>query len=176
MSTTGGVFLLRPTFRAVTVGPSVSTGSFNLALRFVSGVYSGGGGVQNTTRRKTLFPRRDVRFVDDNGYITDQWHRHLQFMYEQKLGGDNAPSLPDVQTTVASVQTAAVAVSGQLSNVVQVVENNAAVQSAATEVLVATAAPGAAQIPPPVLTVPIYVAPPTPATTTPRTRLTETQE
>ena len=145
---------LHLSFAANTVAGRSTGAMFDLSLRFVSGFYS--GYATDTVRKKTLFPRSDVPAVDPaTGRWSEPWYRVMQYIHDVKLGGTDAPTLPQIQSSVASVSDAAINASGSVAAITQFVETNAASQAAATEVLQAASVPGAAQIPPPVLTVPV---------------------
>ena len=159
---------LRPTFTTRAGQARQSSGQFVLTLRFVSGLYGAAASFRSSNSGpKSLLPRRDVDFLDENNKVSVQWYRFLQYQYEKRLGGDLAPSIPDVQTNVVAVQNAATVTATSISAITQVVETNAASAAAAIEVIQNTAAPGAPQIPAPVLTVPepapVSTPTPTPA-------------
>ena len=127
-----------------------------LTIRGVSGVYQ--QGVGNGTSRPN-----DVAWLPsaqtpiglakpDGSVVMDPaWYRAFQHLFEVKLGGRSAPSLPDVVTTVETTQAAAVQSGQQVGALTQQSQANAESLNVARQVLQNNALPGAAQIPPVVL-------------------------
>ena len=127
-----------------------------LTIRGVSGVYQQGVG-NGTSRPNDVawLPSAQTpigRAKPDGSVVMDPaWYRAFQHLFEVKLGGRSAPSLPDVVTTVESTQAAAVQSEQQVGALTQQSQANAESLNVARQVLQNNALPGAAQIPPVVL-------------------------
>jgi hypothetical protein len=130
-----------------------------LTIRGVSGVYQ--QGVGNGTSRPN-----DVQWLPNAqnpvGWVMvggqklpvqfdPVFYRALQHLFEVKLGGRAAPSLPDVVTTVESTQAAAVQNGQQVGALTQQSQANAESLNVVRQVVQNNALVGAAQIPPVVL-------------------------
>ena len=127
-----------------------------LTIRGVSGAYQQGVG-NGTSRPNDVawLPSAQTpigRAKPDGSVVMDPaWYRAFQHLFEVKLGGRAAPSLPDVVTTVESTQAAAVQSGQQVGALTQQSQANAESLNVARQVLQNNALPGAAQIPPVVL-------------------------
>ena len=127
-----------------------------LTIRGVSGVYQQGVG-NGTSRPNDVawLPSAQTpigRAKPDGSVVMDPaWYRAFQHLFEIKIGGRFAPSLPDVVTTVESTQAAAVQSEQQVGALTQQSQANAESLNVARQVLQNNALPGAAQIPPVVM-------------------------
>jgi hypothetical protein len=159
MASTGAVFYVRPYgFTGTSAGRSTGAVLY-LSIRAVSGVYQTSvSSTQSRPNDVAWLPSAQTPF----GFVTingqrypmtpdPAWYRAFQHVFEVKIGGRFAPSLPDVVTTVETAQAAAVQNSQQVGALTQQSQANAESLSVARQVLQNNALPGAAQIPPVVL-------------------------
>jgi hypothetical protein len=127
-----------------------------LTIRGVSGVYQQGVG-NGTSRPNDVawLPSAQTpigRAKPDGTVVMDPaWYRAFQHLFEVKLGGRSAPSLPDVVTTVETTQAAAVQSGQQVGALTQQSQANAESLNVVRQVVQNNALTGAAQIPPVVL-------------------------
>jgi hypothetical protein len=127
-----------------------------LTIRGVSGVYQQGVG-NGTSRPNDVawLPSAQTpigRAKPDGSVVMDPaWYRAFQHLFEVKLGGRAAPSLPDVVTTVESTQAAAVQNGQQVGALTQQSQANAESLNVVRQVVQNNALTGASQIPPVVL-------------------------
>lgn len=127
-----------------------------LTIRGVSGVYQQGVG-NGTSRPNDVawLPSAQTpigRANPDGSVVMDPaWYRAFQHLFEIKIGGRFAPSLPDVVTTVESTQAAAVQSEQQVGALTQQSQANAESLNVVRQVVQNNALTGAAQIPPVVL-------------------------
>lgn len=155
MATTGAVLYIRP-YALAAASAGRSTGAvLYVPIRTTSGIYQ--VGVSETVRGKQLqwlpSAQTPLGYVIVNGkrlpVMMDErtWYRAMDHLFEIKLGGRFAPSLPDVTATVETTQAAAVQSGQQVVALTQQTQANAEVLSVAREVIVNNALVGAAQIP-----------------------------
>ena len=123
--------------------------------REVSGTYQ--VGVSNAQRPNEIAwlpsaqtPLGQVR-PDGRVTIDPAWYRALQHLFEIRLGGRSAPSLPDVVTTVETTQAAAVQSGQQVTALTLQSQANAESLSVVRQVAQNNGLAGADQIPPVVL-------------------------
>ncbi len=159
MASTGAVVYLR-TYEVGGTSAARSSGAVvYLPHREVSGVYQ--VGVSTTAARPNdvaWLPSAQTPFgwVTINGQrypMTPDpaWYRAFQHLFEVRLGGRAAPSLPDVVTTVETTQAAAVQNGQQVTALTQQSQANAESLAVVRQVAVNNALTGADQIPPVVL-------------------------
>lgn len=159
MASTGAVFYVRPyTLTATSAGRSTGAVMF-VSPRFASGVFQTGvSSTQSRPNDVAWLPSAQTPF----GFVTingqrypmtpdPAWYRAFQHVFEVKLGGRSAPSLPDVVTTVESTQAAAVQSGQQVSALTQQGQANAESLNVVRQVVQNNSLVGAAQIPPVVL-------------------------
>lgn len=126
-----------------------------LTLRGVSGPYTGGGSFKfGETRRKSMLPNPDVPWFDSDLKPTAQFFRFVQYLWETKIGGDLAPTLPAVASNATAASSGVAFVTAQQTVLTQAVVTNGESLAATIGATQAAGAPGADQIPPPVLDVP----------------------
>jgi hypothetical protein len=159
MASTGAVFYLR-TYGVAGTTAARSTGAvMYLPIRAVTGVYQTGvSSTQSRPNDVAWLPSAQTPFgfVTINGQSYPMtpdpaWYRAFQHLFEVKLGGRSAPSLPDVITTVESTQAAAVQNGQQVGALTQQSQANAESLNVVRQVIQNNALVGAAQIPPVVL-------------------------
>lgn len=153
MASTNAVLYLRPTLAAATVTNRQTSATLVVALRVLSGIFSAGGGFENSVEgsAKSWLPPPRVPVTDPNtGIMTPEWYRFFRYIVEDRLGGPNAPSIGDVQTNVVSVQDAVTTNVSSVATLTDAVNTNA--QSLQTQIQVSqnNSLAGANQIPPPV--------------------------
>lgn len=116
--------------------------------------YSGGTGVQqsaNAANQKLQLPSSQfIGTVQADGrvMISPDWFRFLHDMFEQRLGGSQGDSIPDISTAVVSTRDQAIAATNGVSSVSQQVNANAQTLAATVQVAQNNSLAGAAQIPP----------------------------
>lgn len=159
MASTGAVFYLRM-YGVAAANAARATGALlYVPIRAVSGVYQ--EGVSSTQTRPN-----DVQWLPNAqnpvGWVMvggqklpvqfdPVFYRALQHLFEVKLGGRAAPSLPDVITTVETTQAAAVQSGQQVSALTQQSQANAESLNVVRQVVQNNALTGSDQIPPVVL-------------------------
>lgn len=155
MASTGAVVYLR-TYGVTGTSAARTTGAVSyLPLRAVSGVFQTGVGA--TTRQNDVqwLPgaQTPIGRVRPDGLVTIDpvWYRALQHIFEVRLGGRAAPTLPDVITTVETTQAAAVQSGQQVSALTQQSQANAESLSVVRQVVQNNSLTGSDQIPPVVL-------------------------
>jgi hypothetical protein len=127
-----------------------------VSVRGLSGVYQ--TGVSNTAARPNdvaWLPSAQTpigRAKPDGSVVMDPaWYRALQHLFEVRMGGRAAPSLPDVITTVETTQAAAVQSGQQVTALTQQSQANAEALSVVVQVAQNNSLTGADQIPPVIL-------------------------
>jgi hypothetical protein len=156
MASTGAVFYVRPYGVAAGMVARTTGVVMYLPIRAVSGVYQTGvGSTQTRPNDVAWLPSAQTpigRAQPDGTVVMDPaWYRAFQHLFEVKLGGRAAPSLPDVVTTVESTQAAAVQNGQQVGALTQQSQANAESLNVVRQVVQNNALVGAAQIPPVVL-------------------------
>lgn len=156
MASTGAVVYLR---RYEVAGSSAGRSSGALVYiphREIAGMYQ--TGVATATARPNdvaWLPSAQTpigRAKPDGTVVMDPaWYRALQHLFEIRLGGRAAPSLPDVITTVETTQAAAVQSSQQVTALTQQSQANAESLAVVRQVAQNNGLTGADQIPPVVL-------------------------
>lgn len=122
--------------------------------------YSGGTGVQQSAsaaNQKLQLPSSQyIGTVQADGrvLISADWFRFLHDMFEQRLGGTQGDSIPDLSTTVISTRTQAIAATNGVAAVSQQVDANAQSLAATVQVAQNNSLAGAKQIPPVIYNVP----------------------
>jgi hypothetical protein len=127
-----------------------------LPIRAVSGVFQ--TGVSSTQARPNdvaWLPMAQTPISRPNArgeqVMDPAWYRAFEHLFNVKIGGRAAPSLPDVVTTVESAQAAAVQNGQQVGALTQQSQANAESLNVVRQVVQNNALVGAAQIPPVVL-------------------------
>ena len=156
MASTGAVFYVRPYAVAAGIAARSTGAVMYLPIRAVSGVYQTGvSSTQSRPNDVAWLPSAQTpigRAKPDGSVVMDPaWYRAFQHMFEVKLGGRSAPSLPDVVTTVENTQAAAVQSGQQVSALTQQGQANAESLNVVRQVVQNNALAGSAQIPPVVL-------------------------
>jgi hypothetical protein len=156
MASTGAVFYVRPYGLTGTSAGRTTGAVLYLPIRAVSGVYQ--TGVSSTQARPNdvawlpLAGTPIGRTKPDGTVVMDPaWYRAFEHLFNVKIGGRFAPSLPDVVTTVESTQAAAVQSGQQVGALTQQSQANAESLNVVRQVVQNNALTGAAQIPPVVL-------------------------
>lgn len=147
MATTGAVLYLRPTLLGVT-GARRSTGAaLVISLRMPSGVFTNAS-IQNSSENqlKAWLPPPRVKLVDDNGLMRPEWYRFFRYIAEDRLGGANGPSVPDVASSLGDVQSAVTTNVGAVNVVAAAVNTNAGVLQSTVEVTKQNSLAGSDQI------------------------------
>lgn len=137
-------------FGAVSAGRRTG-GVFAVALRSLTGIFSAGAGFDNSSAQslKSWLPPPRVAVVNpDNGLMTPEWYRFFRYIAEDRLGGASAPSIADVQTTVATVRDAVSTNVISVSAITDAVNANAQSLNTAIAVSQQNSLTGATQIPP----------------------------
>ena len=150
MASTGAILYIKPR-SAVTVAAGRTTGALlYLSVRFLSGLYSTSGvnASANLRNLKSWLPHISVPLVDGNGRMTQQWWNFFNFLANTKVGGPEAPNVPDIVTTVETTQTQAATVAATVTGVVQQASQNAESLAATVQVAQDAGLSGASQIPP----------------------------
>lgn len=153
MASTSAVLYVRPRLLGVTVSEHSTAAVLFVALRNVTGIFSAGGGFDNTSEAsiKAWLPPPRVAVVDTkSGLMTPEWYRFFRYIAEDRLGGASAPSIGDVENTVTAAQSAVTQNIVAISAVTEAVNTNA--QSLQTTIQVAqqNSLAGANQIPAPI--------------------------
>lgn len=155
MASSGAVVYIRPYGLGGGALARSSGAVVYFAHREVSGLYQTGVGMTTRANEVAWLPsaqtpightRPDGRVVMDPA-----WYRALQHLFEIRLGGRGAPSLPDVITTVETTQAAAVQSGQQVTALTQQSQANAESLSVVRQVAQNNGLAGADQIPPVVL-------------------------
>lgn len=146
--------------------------AFFFSPRFMLGYYAADGGKNNAPKKKTLFPDRSVQVLNEDGTFTERWYRAFKFIYDEKLGGDLAPTVPQIASSAQAAQDGLTVTVGAIANVTQTVEANAVTAAESIEAIqvlqTAPAAPVGSppSVPPVVITPPVLTVPPPPPTPT----------
>lgn len=156
MASTGAVVYLKQYEAAASSAARSSGAVVYLPHREVSGVYQTGVGRASARPNDVAWlPNAQTpigRVKPDGRVVMDPaWYRALQHIFEVRLGGRAAPSLPDVVTTVETTQAAAVQSGQQVSALTQQSQANAESLNVVRQVVQNNALTGAAQIPPVVM-------------------------
>ncbi len=156
MASTGAIVYLKQYEVGGTSAARSSGAVVYLPHREVSGVYQ--VGVGSTAARPNdvaWLPSAQTpigRVKPDGGVVMEPaWYLALQHLFEVRMGGRAAPSLPDVITTVETTQAAAVQNGQQVTALTQQSQANAESLAVVRQVAVNNALTGADQIPPVVL-------------------------
>jgi len=154
MASTGGVMYLR--LYGSASSQTKTGGVMFVSIRALSGVYQTGvSSTQSRPNDVAWLPSAQTpigRVKPDGQVVMDPaWYRALQHLFEIKVGGRFAPSLPDVVATVESTQAAAVQNGQQVGALTQQSQANAESLNVVRQVVQNNALVGAAQIPPVVL-------------------------
>lgn len=153
-TTATAYFGLKPSAFLSIDGVSSVTAYF--APRFFAGIYSSQRvGRFDSRDRKNSLPHSSVPigFVTVNGkklpveIDRDTWYLFISDLINRRLGGSNAPTIPDIVNALLAMQGQGSAVATQTAALSQVVMANSAATSAAVEVIQSAAIPGSAQIP-----------------------------
>ena len=116
--------------------------------------YSGGTGIQqsaNAANQKLQLPSSQyIGTVQPDGrvLISPDWFRFLHDLFEERLGGAQGDSIPDISTAVVSTRDQAIAATNGVSSVTQQVNANAQTLAATVQVAQNNSLTGATQIPP----------------------------
>lgn len=112
------------------------------------------GGTDSPLSRVPWIPKAGTPLlqVGGNGQMTNQlnpaWDRCLRWLFEEGIGGLNAPTLPQITQSVTQTQTQVVAVGVQASAAQSTANSAAESVNTTREVLINDGTPGAEQIPP----------------------------
>lgn len=153
MANTGAVLFVRPRMFGATVANRQTGGVIAVALRALTGIFSAGASFDNSSENglKAWLPPPRVAVVDlKTGLMTPEWYRFFRYIVEDRLGGPSAPSIGDVQTTVASVQDAVSTNVVSVAAITDAVNTNAASLQTTIEVSRQNSLVGATQISNPV--------------------------
>lgn len=159
MASSGAVVYIRPYGLGGGALARSSGAVVYFAHREVSGLYQTGVGMTTRANEVAWLPsaQTPVGWVTINGvrYPVNidplSWYRALEHLFEIRLGGRGAPSLPDVVTTVETTQAAAVQSGQQVTALTQQSQANAESLSVVRQVAQNNGLAGADQIPPVVL-------------------------
>lgn len=116
--------------------------------------YSGGVGINvssESAKEQLQIPQSmTVGTLPDGTPVTmsPEWFRFWSVMFNQRLGGPQGDSIPDITTTVVSTRTQAIAATNGVAAVSQQVDANAQSLAATVQVAKNNSLAGAAQIPP----------------------------
>lgn len=112
------------------------------------------GGSDSPLSRVPWLPKAGTPLltVGNNGQMTNQlnpaWDRCLRWLFEQYIGGINAPTVAQITTSVSQTQDQVVAVGVQASSAQSTANSAAEAVNTTREVLVNNGTPGSDQIPP----------------------------
>lgn len=144
-----GVFLGNTSKKGGAASAQITTGALEQPLP-----YSGGTGVQqsaNAANQKLQLPNTMTigkTMPDGTVQIDPNWWRFLHDLFEQRLGGSQGDSIPDLTTTVVDTRTQAIAAVTGVSAISQQVNANAQTLAATVQVAQTNSLTGASQIPP----------------------------
>ncbi len=144
-----GVFLGNTSKKGGAASAQITTGALEQPMP-----YSGGTGVQqsaNAANQKLQLPNTMTigkTMPDGTVQIDPNWWRFLHDLFEQRLGGSQGDSIPDLTTTVVDTRTQAIAAVTGVSAVSQQVNANAQTLAATVQVAQTNSLTGASQIPP----------------------------
>lgn len=116
--------------------------------------YSGGTGIAqsaNSASLKLQLPTSQfIGTVEKDGRvrINPDWFRFLHDLFEQRLGGAQGDSIPDLSTTVVDTRAQAITAINGVSAVSQQVDANAQALAATVQVAQTNSLAGSTQIPP----------------------------
>lgn len=116
--------------------------------------YSGGTGVQqsaNSANQKLQLPTSQfIGTVEKDGRvrINPDWFRFLHDQFEQRLGGTQGDSIPDLSSTVVDTRAQAIDAVTGVAAVTQQVNANAQALAATVQVAQNNSLAGSSQIPP----------------------------
>lgn len=105
-----------------------------------------GGSVAKRSRVNWI-PGAQVPVLDATGRMAPTWYRFFQEIAENRLGGINAPTVPEVVTTAAQTQSQVLAVQTSADNAIQTVNACVTSVNTAKQVAVNNNLSGATQIP-----------------------------
>jgi len=148
----GGRFVSAASTKAAGASMVISLGSFCTASP-----YSTGSDVSlaDSVNKKVTLPtaRVAIAYVEVNGqrlpcYIDERsWWAYFNDVDQRRLGGQTAPTIPDLETNVVATKEQAVAATATAANVSTQVNANAQALEAAKQVIVNEGLPGATAIP-----------------------------
>lgn len=121
--------------------------------------YSGGTGITQSAaaaNQKLQLPTNQfIGTVEKDGRVrmSQDWFRFFHDLFEQRLGGTQGDSIPDISTTVVSTREQAIAAQNGVSVVSQQVDANAQTLAATVQVAQTNSLAGSSQIPPVVYSV-----------------------
>lgn len=130
-----------------------SSAVFYIPLRMVSGLWSTSGVAPGTPPgSEAWLPsiRQPIGYTDprDGKFYCDPiWYRAFEYLFETRLGGRGAPSVPDVVSTVTATQATAAAASATVTEIAQQTQANAEALFVVREVVQGGGLDGAEQIP-----------------------------
>jgi len=116
--------------------------------------YSGGTGIQQSAsaaNQKLQLPTSQfIGTVEKDGRvrINPDWYRFLHDLFEQRLGGVQGDSIPDLSNTVVDTRAQAITAVNGVSAVSQQVDANAQTLAATVQVAQNNSLTGSTQIPP----------------------------
>jgi hypothetical protein len=116
--------------------------------------YSGGTGISqsaSSSNKKLQLPTTQViGKVNADGTVTisKDWFRFFHDQFEQRLGGTQGDSIPDITSTVVDTRAQAINAVTAVSSVSQQVDANAQALGAVVQVTQTNSLAGAKQIPP----------------------------
>lgn len=144
-----GVSLGNTAKKGGTAAAQISTGALEQPQP-----YSGGIGIQqsaSSANQKLQLPTTmtigKVR-PDGTVQIDPNWWRFLHDLFEQRLGGTQGDSIPDLTTTVVDTRAQAITAQTSVSAVSQQVDANAQALAATVQVAQNNSLTGSGQIPP----------------------------
>jgi hypothetical protein len=143
----------------VTLGNTSKKGGAAIAQIFAGTIeqpqpYSGGTGIQQSAgsaNQKLQLPTTMTigkTMPDGTVQIDPNWWRFLHDLFEQRLGGSQGDSIPDITTTVVDTRAQAITAQSSVSAVAQQVDANAQALAATVQVAQNNSLTGSKQIPP----------------------------
>lgn len=144
-----GVVLGNTSKKGGAASAQISTGALEQPLP-----YSGGTGIQQSASaaaQKLQLPTSQfIGTVESDGRvrINPDWFRFLHDQFEQRLGGVQGDSIPDISTAVVSTREQSIAAITGVAAVAQQVDANAQALGATVQVTQNNSLTGSNQIPP----------------------------
>lgn len=105
------------------------------------------GGTDSPLSRVPWIPKAGTPITIDGKVLRPEWDRALRWLFEQYIGGLNAPTVPQITQSVAQTQTQVVAVGVQASAAQSIANSAAESVNTTRQVLINDGTPGAEQIP-----------------------------
>lgn len=149
MATTTAVLQIRPRAGVVLSANRRTAASFDVGVRFLSGIYSTTHIPASANLKNALawLPSIRVPLIDSGGLMTPEWYRFMNYLCTTVLGGPTGSTVADIATAVVTNSASAASATQAAASLTQQADANAQAIAAAVQVIQTAALPGATQIP-----------------------------